>query len=96
MLWNEFRQKHQKRPMTWRTFYLRVKKWKLKPLKKSGGVRLKCAEWRGPYQKSSRVRQKKKNKLQSAPYRSMAVWKQSRHSYKKNWRGKFSYKARKR
>lgn len=93
MLWNEFRQKHQKRPMTWRMFYHRVKRWKLKPLKKSSGVRLKCAEWKGPFQKSSRDKRKTKSKLQSAPYRSMAVWKQPRHNSKNNWRGNTSYRG---
>jgi hypothetical protein len=66
-------------------------------MKKSTGVRLKCTEWQGPAQKtSSRYRQNKKNKLRSAPYRSMSIWKQPRNNFKKNWRGKPSYRAKKR
>jgi hypothetical protein len=95
LVWNEFRQKHQKRPMTWRRFYQKVKRWKLKPLATKRSVTLKSAEWKGPHG----TRTKKtynKDKLNSAPYKSLSIWKQPKQ-YKQDAKKPFApYLAKKR
>ncbi|XP_059476704.1 uncharacterized protein LOC132197429 [Neocloeon triangulifer] len=90
-IWNKFRQCHQRRPMTWRKFYMRVKKFKPKVQKPSKHSKLRCSQWRGP----SQVSMTYKPKLSSAPYKNMSVWKQPKR-FKQNNRVVGSYRAKKR